>query len=157
FKGFLQRTQSDVVSINIQGGLTIFNAARDLYGLNQGVEGIWLYFANLPNGTAHIRISRATESTGPWTAFFDEECCSNYSLPIIDSIDGSAVSYYYKLEVFDAAHGLLKTYDTLYITNSAAAQSGHAQAKVPATVDPIVNTAFITDAIYEDSTAMTVD
>lgn len=181
FRGFLQRVQSDVFTVNVLPGLTVLNADKDFWALNMGGDGVAFNFADVPSNATELKISRSNSASGPWTVVVDVPYSDDLPQPLLDAIDGTQADYYYQLQALSVAGGVLKTWVTLFVPHFHVASQGSAQlstaalaevrerpaspyemtprfstlAAIPPGVNPIVNTAFITDAIFEDAQAMT--
>jgi hypothetical protein len=172
FKNTLLRSVSKPFYLNVNSGTAVLNAARDFWAVNNGPDGISLYFGGgLPDGAQQLRLLRAPAGSSAWTTVWTRDIdFAGVALPLFDSVDGSTGQFVYRLQVFGAGEILLKEFGSItlpmFVGDAGAAPVGwansfanrrigvNAAANVPA-VDPVVNTAFMSDAVYEDSTSMT--
>jgi hypothetical protein len=159
FRGVLLRSQSDVLSVNVQSSMTVFNPDKDFFGVNQGPDGIIFYYANLPDATSAVRLSRSDNSSGPWLTIDTFPLAPDFTVQPVDRVDGSLSDSFYQLEALSSSGSVLRTYTPLFVPRYRIASPNSAAKSaqlLQASVNPIINTAFITDAILEDSNAMTV-
>jgi hypothetical protein len=159
FRGVLLRSQSDVLSVNVQSSMTVFNPEKDFFAVNQGPDGIVFYYANLPDATSAVRLSRSDNSSGPWLTIDSFPLAPDFTVQPVDRVDGSLSDAYYQLEALSSSGSLLRTYTPLFVPRYRVASPNSAVKSaqlLQGSVNPIINTAFITDAILEDSNAMTV-
>jgi hypothetical protein len=156
FRGLLQRFQTSVFSVNVESGISVLNSSGDFWGINLGPSGVGFNFADVPEGTARLRVSRSSSLSGPWTTAVDVAFDDNLLQPLLDPIDGTISDYYYRMEALDGNGSVLKTYAPVFIPKfhkeaGSASEGFAAQASTP-----IYDTEWITDAIYQDSGAMTM-
>lgn len=163
-KGKLLRVASSPFYLSVRSDTTVFNKAKDLWAINLGTGGIAVYFGGpLPTNTKALRLLRSQHGSNTWEAVQDFDYdAENFILPLFDGIDGSLGMFDYKLQVLGLSGDVLKDFGSLtipkFIDSSSAAETAlPAMLSAPAasaTIDPAVNSAFISDDVMEDSTAM---
>ena len=171
-KNTLLRKASEPFYIKVSPDDSVPNAENDLWGGNDlGANSVSLYFGgDLPMlaQTQTLRLWRKQHDGGTWAIIRDIEYDpDSFRLPLFDGdgIDGSLGALDYKLQLLDADGKVLKEFEPItipqYIYDDSSDTHGAVQPGTTfasplstAAPNPIVNTAFITDDILEDSTAM---
>lgn len=163
----LLRSVSNPFYLNVSPDVSVFNLQRDLWAANNGPAGIMFWFENtFPSGAERLRLLRSSPSLPAWTEVWtiDLQASSSPSLPLFDAVDGSTDQYTYRLQVLGAGDAILKEFGSVSLprfpaeANSPATKSskvGLAALAAANVIDPVVNTAFISDPVYEDHTSMT--
>lgn len=162
-KNTLLRGISKPFYIRVRSDTTVFNQDHDLWAQNNGPEGVVIYFGGTLSTEAYIlRLLRSPHGAETWEVAQDFEYDpASFALPLFDGIDGSRGSFDYKLQVLGKNGLIINEFKPLtipkYIDDSNAGNILELNNKgimAAATTAPIANTAFITDAIMEDSLAM---
>jgi hypothetical protein len=173
-KNTLLRSVSKPFYINVSSDTAVSNGANDVWATNNGPDGVALYFGgSLPDGAKRLRLLRAPAmmEMGGWTTVWvldiDPE---GVPLPLYDPVDGSTGKFTYRLQVLSISDIVIKQFGDvtipIYVGDGIASGialarpepnmiSGISAATSANVVDPVVNTAFMSDEVYEDNTSMT--
>ena len=172
-KNTLLRSVSKPFYINVSSSTAVLNAAHDAWATNNGPDGIALYFGGtLPDGAQKLRLLRAPVGSVLWTTVWTLDIDpGGVALPLYDPVDGSTAKFVYRLQVLDANFVVLKEFGSVTVPIHVSEDGGTpvvtsaltsskqvsrlSAASVPSGVDPVVNTGFMSDEVYEDHTSMT--
>jgi hypothetical protein len=166
-RGSLLRAVSKPFYVTVSSGATVFSTDGQMWGVNGGSAGVSLYFGGtVPTDVVMFRLQRTPAGTASWATVRDIDRDAEPRFPLFDPIDGRTASFSYRLQFVGGGGAVLRELGVLTFPRSLESASAVAlqagKLGVPSgpglellAVNPVVNTAFMSDAVMEDDTAMT--